>query len=86
MPIDFIQWFGMSQMLIALSLCRLYESQVKKIVKIQAVLRAVMTKIHKKRGILKPGTKQPKKAKDLTQNEAATIIQTSKKFFQYLPI
>jgi len=58
-------------------LSRLYEGQVKKIVKIQAVLRAVMTKIHKKRGILKPGTKQPKKAKDLTQNEAATIIQTN---------
>ena len=65
--------------------CRMYESQVRKIVKIQAVLRAVMAKLHKKRGILKPGakgaSKPAKKAADMSEEQAATAIQSSKPNF-----
>lgn len=57
----------------------MYESQVRKIVKIQAVLRAVMAKLHKKRGTLKSGAKKPvKKAGEMSQEQAATAIQSSK--------
>lgn len=57
----------------------MYESQVRKIVKIQAVLRAVMAKLHKKRGVLKPGAKKAaKKADEMNEEQAATAIQSSK--------
>ena len=52
---------------------------MRKIVKIQAVLRAVMAKLHKKRGTLKSGAKKPvKKAGEMSQEQAATAIQSSK--------
>lgn len=59
-------------------LSRMYESQVRKIVKIQAVLRAVMAKLHKKRGVLKPGAKKAaKKADEMNEEQAATAIQSN---------
>jgi len=67
-------------------LSRMYESQVRKIVKIQAVLRAVMAKLHKKRGILKPGakgaSKPAKKAADMSEEQAATAIQSNFRGFK----
>ncbi|KAI9561650.1 hypothetical protein GHT06_012610 [Daphnia sinensis] len=61
-------------------LSRLYESQVRKIVKVQAIMRAVMVKLKKKQG----GSSRPaqrrqpiRTANDMSKDEAALAIQKS---------
>ena len=58
---------------------RMYEEQVRKIVKVQAIIRTVLMKLKKKRGI--DVTQQPFRRtrfrNDLSKDEAATAIQKS---------
>ena len=59
-------------------LSRLYEEQVRKIVKIQAVMRAVMAKLRKKRGITGPTrSRRSSTSSNMSRDDAAVAIQKS---------
>ena len=63
-------------------LSRLYEDQVRKIVKIQSVMRAVMAKLRKKRGMTPQRSRRSSTSSTMSKDEAAVAIQKSK--FHYL--
>lgn len=54
-------------------LSRLYEEQVRKIVKVQALLRGVMAKLRKKRG----ASGARRRSRELSKDDAAIAIQKS---------
>jgi hypothetical protein len=57
----------------------MYESQVRKIIKVQAIMRAVMVKLKKKRGGDGQRRRPTRMASDMTKDEAALAIQKSEK-------
>nr|XP_027207239.1 neither inactivation nor afterpotential protein C-like [Penaeus vannamei] len=66
-------------------LSRLYETSVKKIVKIQAMMRAYMQRKKKKAGLLGPDAKKEEKKspkRQMTKDEAAVKIQSSYRGFK----
>ena len=66
-------------LLTLISNTRMYEEQVRKIVKVQAIMRAVLMKLKKKRGIditQYHGRRRSSRG-DLTKDEAAIAIQKS---------
>ena len=59
-------------------LSRLYEEHVRKIVKIQSVMRAVMAKLRKKRGITGPQrSRRSSTTSNMSRDDAAVAIQKS---------
>lgn len=57
----------------------MYEEQVRKIVKVQAIMRSVLMKLKKKRGmdVTQYHNRRRHSRCDLTKNEAAIAIQKS---------